>query len=168
MGKNAPGRVALMSIRPEFANAILSGEKVVEFRKRPVADDVSHVLIYATMPVGSLLGWFTVRGQTTMSAKGLWSTFRAVGGISKSRFFEYYDQRERGTGILVETAGRYPEPVPLSELGTTLRPPNSGNPRKTRKRTSAMYCPPLARDVVVLMICVPLEFEPIDTRQGWR
>lgn len=125
MGKNAPGRVALMSIRPEFADAILSGEKVVEFRKRPVADDVSHVLIYATMPVGSLLGWFAVRGQKTMSPKGLWSTFRAVGGISKSRFFEYYDQREHGTGILVETAGRFPEPVPLSELGTTLRPPQS-------------------------------------------
>ena len=125
MGKNAPGRVALMSIRPEFAEAILSGEKVVEFRKRPVADDVSHVLIYATMPVGSLVGWFAVRGQTTMSPKGLWSTFRAVGGISKSRFFEYYDQREHGTGILVDTAARFPEPVPLTELGTSLRPPQS-------------------------------------------
>lgn len=125
MGKNAPGRVALMSIRPEFANAILSGEKVVEFRKRPVADDVSHVLIYATMPVGSLVGWFAVRGQKTMSPKGLWSTFRAVGGISKSRFFEYYDQREHATGILVDTAARFPEPVPLTELGTSLRPPQS-------------------------------------------
>ncbi|MFJ4228415.1 hypothetical protein ACIPYV_12715 [Paenarthrobacter nicotinovorans] len=114
-----------MSIRPEFADAILSGQKVVEFRKRPVADDVSHVLIYATMPVGSLLGWFVVRGQQTMSPKRLWSTFRGVGGISKSRFFDYYDQREHGTGILVETAGRFLEPVPLSKLGTTLRPPQS-------------------------------------------
>lgn len=114
-----------MSIRPEFADAILSGEKVVEFRKRPVADDVSHVLIYATMPVGSLLGWFAVRGQKTMSPRGLWSAYCAVGGISKSRFFEYYDQREHGTGILVETAGRFPEPIPLAELGTSLRPPQS-------------------------------------------
>lgn len=114
-----------MSIRPEFADAILSGEKVVEFRKRPVAEDVSHVLIYATMPVGSLLGWFAVRGQKTMSPKGLWSTYCAVGGISKSRFFEYYDQREHGTGILVETAGRFPEPIPLADLGTSLRPPQS-------------------------------------------
>lgn len=125
MGKNSLGRVALMSIRPEFADAILSGEKVVEFRKRPVADDVSHVLIYATMPVGSLLGWFAVRGQTTMSPEGLWSTFRAVGGISKSRFFEYYEQRERGTGILVDTAARFSKPFPLTELGTSLRPPQS-------------------------------------------
>ncbi|MGM7777434.1 hypothetical protein ACSVHC_15640 [Arthrobacter sp. KNU-44] len=125
MGKNAPARVALMSIRPEFADAILSGGKVVEFRKRPVADDVSHVLIYATMPVGSLVGWFTVREQQTMSPRRLWSAFRAVGGISKSRFFEYFDQREHGTGILVDTAARFPEPVPLTELGASLRPPQS-------------------------------------------
>lgn len=114
-----------MSIRPEFAEAILSGEKVVEFRKRPIADDISHVLIYATMPVGALLGWFAVRGQKTMSPEGLWSTFRTVGGISKSRFFDYFDQREHGTGILVDSAFRFPEPVPLVELDTTLRPPQS-------------------------------------------
>ena len=125
MGKNAPGRVALMSIRPEFADAILSGEKAVEFRKRPVADDVSHVLIYATLPVGALLGWFAVRGQSTMSPKGLWSQFRAVGGISKTRFFEYYAQRELGTGILVDSARRFREPIPLANLGPALRPPQS-------------------------------------------
>lgn len=114
-----------MSIRPEFAGAILSGDKVVEFRKRPVADDVSHVLIYATMPVGALLGWFAVRGQKTMSPKRLWSTFREVGGITKSRFFEYYDQREHGTGILVESVGQFPMPVSLADLDTRLRPPQS-------------------------------------------
>lgn len=122
MGKNAAGRVALISIKPELAEAVLSGAKVAEFRKRPVAGDVSHILIYATMPVGSLLGRFAVRGQRTMSPRGLWSTYRAVEGISKTRFFEYYAQRDQGTGILVEAAGRFPEPVPLAELGTSLCP----------------------------------------------
>ncbi|MFJ5862458.1 hypothetical protein ACIQCM_13645 [Pseudarthrobacter sp. NPDC092439] len=125
MGKNSLGRVALMSIRPEFADAILSGEKVVEFRKRPVADDVTHVLIYATMPIGSLLGWFAIRGQKTMSPQALWSAFRTVGGISRSGFFEYFDQREHGTGILVDRAARFAEPVPLTELGVSLRAPQS-------------------------------------------
>lgn len=114
-----------MSIRPEFADAILSGNKAVEFRKRPVARDVSHILIYATMPVGSLLGWFAVGGQETMSPERLWSTFCDVGGISETGFFEYYDQREHGTGILVETASRFPAPIPLAELSTSIRPPQS-------------------------------------------
>lgn len=114
-----------MSIRPEFADAILSGKKAVEFRKRPVAADVTHVLIYATLPVGSLLGWFAVRRQSTMSPKGLWAEFRKVAGISKDKFFEYYAQRDLGTGIVVETARRFEEPLPLTNLGAAIRPPQS-------------------------------------------
>ena len=114
-----------MSIRPEYADAILSGEKSVEFRKRPVADDVTHVLIYATLPVGSLLGWFAVRGQSTMSPNNLWSEFKKVAGISKDRFFEYYARRDFGTGIMVEVASRFEEPLPLANLGAALRPPQS-------------------------------------------
>lgn len=125
MGKVAPGRVALMSIRPEFADAILSGDKSVEFRKRPVADDVSHVLIYATLPVGSLLGWFVVTGQSTTSPKDLWERFSSVAGISKDRFFDYYNQKELGTGIMVGTAEKFHEPLPLAKLGESVRPPQS-------------------------------------------
>lgn len=125
MGKVAPGRVALMSIRPEFADAILSGDKAVEFRKRPVADDVSHVLIYATLPVGSLLGWFVVKGQSTTSPDDLWEQFSGVAGISKDRFFDYYSQRELGTGIIVGIAQKFHEPQPLARLGEEVRPPQS-------------------------------------------
>lgn len=125
MGAIPGGRVALMSIRPEFANAILAGEKAVEFRKRPVADDVSFVLIYATLPVGSLLGWCVVTGQSTASPKKLWDQFEGVSGISKDRFFDYYDQRNCGTGIMVSEPVRFNKPIPLTDLGDHLRPPQS-------------------------------------------
>ena len=46
-------RIALMSIRPQFAAAILDGSKRVEFRKRPLAADIGTVVIYATKPVGA-------------------------------------------------------------------------------------------------------------------
>lgn len=125
MGEIAPGRVALMSIRPEFADAILSGDKAVEFRKRPVAEDVSHVLIYATLPVGSLLGWFVVQGQSTTSPKQLWDQFKGVAGISEDRFFDYYAQKDSGTGIMVGSAEKFDAPLPLTEFGAVLRPPQS-------------------------------------------
>lgn len=124
MGAVPTGRVALMSIHPEFANAILSGEKEVEFRKRPVAADVSYVLIYATMPIGLLVGWFGVEGQNTESPTRLWSRFKDVACISKERFFDYYSERSFGTGIRVARAGKFDDPVPLNQLGA-LRPPQS-------------------------------------------
>lgn len=125
MGSHASGRVALMSIHPEFAEAIVSGRKCVEFRKRPVADDVSHILIYATLPVGSLVGWFHVEGQTTEPPTRLWTRFRQVGGISRARFFAYYSDRGIGTGIKVAKAGRFSSPVPLADFGSIIRPPQS-------------------------------------------
>lgn len=114
-----------MSIHPEFAEAILSGRKGVEFRKRPVAPDVSHVLVYATLPVGSLVGWFHVEGQTIETPKRLWAQFKEVGCISRTRFFAYYGGRRVGTGIKVAEAGRFNTPLPLSEFGTIIRPPQS-------------------------------------------
>lgn len=127
-----------MSIRPEFADAILSGEKAVEFRKRPVAEDVSHVLIYATLPVGSLLGWFHVQGQSTTSPEELWERFKGVAGISEARFFDYYAQRESGTGILVGGAEKFSRPLPLADLGDVCRPPQSFQ-YLTDKQTAAFF-----------------------------
>ena len=56
MDTPAAGRVAVMSIHPRYAEAILSGQKRVEFRKRRLAPDVTTVLVYATQPVGVLVG----------------------------------------------------------------------------------------------------------------
>lgn len=125
MGQVTAKRVALMSIRPEFANAILAGKKTVEFRKRRVADDVSHVLIYATMPVGSLLGWFSVARQDTESPRQLWVKFRSVAGISEQGFFDYFADRTVGTGIVVGACAEFDEPVALTALSQVQRPPQS-------------------------------------------
>ena len=75
MAADTVGRVALMSIHPEYANAILAGRKTVEFRKRPIGDDVTHVIVYATAPTGAVVGAFTVTGQDTTSLTRLWETF---------------------------------------------------------------------------------------------
>lgn len=37
MATGTNGRIALMSIHPQYARAILDGTKEVEFRKRPLA-----------------------------------------------------------------------------------------------------------------------------------
>lgn len=114
-----------MSIHPEFAQAIIDGRKTVEFRKRPVAPDVSHVLIYATMPVGALVGWFAVEGQFTTEPRNLWKKFSENGAISRSRFFEYYSSGSLGTGIKVGAAVSFDRPLLLSQLEGISRPPQS-------------------------------------------
>ncbi len=62
MASAAIGRVALFSIHPQYAEAILAGTKSVEFRRTPLADDVTHVVVYATAPTKMVVGIFEVDG----------------------------------------------------------------------------------------------------------
>jgi predicted transcriptional regulator len=84
-----------MSIHPEFAEAILNGEKTVEFRKRRIAEDVTHIAIYVTQPVSAIVGVFEVEGQLTTSPRRLWRAFHDAAGISRRHFFEYFGARDR-------------------------------------------------------------------------
>lgn len=65
-------RTALLSIRPVFADQILAGTKRVEFRRVRFARMVVSVAIYATQPVGAVVGWFTVRRLVTGTPYELW------------------------------------------------------------------------------------------------
>jgi len=49
----------LLSIKPEYAEKILNGEKKYEFRKvLPKNKSITKVIIYATMPIGKVIGEF--------------------------------------------------------------------------------------------------------------
>ncbi len=125
MDKDPFGRVVLMSIQPEYAEAILRGEKLVEFRKRPVADDVTHVIVYATMPVGAIVGAFTVAGQETSSPMNLWKEFGQGAGIGWGEFFDYYQSHAEGTCIRVGDILICDHYVNLNQAFGISRPPQS-------------------------------------------
>lgn len=125
MAASGVGRVALMSIHPEFVDGILGGTKRVEFRKRPVADDVTHVLVYATAPVSALVGVFQVTGQDTAAPSALWSKFAGEAGISRARFREYFRGRSQGTGIRIGQVTPAAAPLSLIDVTGLDRPPQS-------------------------------------------
>lgn len=125
MAKNPPV-VALLSIHPQYAEAILNGEKKVEFRKAGFSKDVTHVVIYATKPIGAVVGVFETDGSVVQSPRELWQTFSAVGGITRGDFDAYYSGRPTGVAIKIKKAKRLPEPLPLTRIQKT-HPPQSFN-----------------------------------------
>lgn len=125
MDTHSARRVALLSIRPEYARAIFDGQKTVEFRRAPIASDVDTVLVYATLPVGHIVGWFTVRRVRESTPSALWRRFSSVAGIGRSAYFEYFDGATRAYGIEIETVTPLAHPVPLERLAPGLRAPQS-------------------------------------------
>jgi predicted transcriptional regulator len=114
-----------MSIHPEYAAAIVAGTKKVEFRKRPISEEVTHVVVYATAPVSAVVGAFTVTGQDTYPPHQLWRLFKTVAGISRPKFFAYYSEREHGTGIGVGEVLIPEAPLSLQDDLGVARPPQS-------------------------------------------
>jgi predicted transcriptional regulator len=114
-----------MSIHPRFAEAILSGAKGIEFRKRRLAPDVSTVLIYATRPVGMVVGVFEIAGYDIDSASALWDRHRHHAGIARREYRDYYRGSRRAIGILVRDNRALARPLALDELDPALTAPQS-------------------------------------------
>lgn len=125
MGARSAGHVALLSIRPEYAEAILEGRKRVEFRRTPFARPVRSVVIYATSPVGMIIGCFEVEAIEVDSPSALWERFHTVAGISRRRFRDYFSGTSRGYAIRVGVVTEFEVPRPLDVLGRNLVAPQS-------------------------------------------
>jgi predicted transcriptional regulator len=121
MDPNSPV-VALLSIKPHYANAILDGRKKVEFRKRRFGKAVSHVIIYATAPIMQIVGWFKVGPLHELSPDRLWRRFSSVGGISRDDFSAYYSGVSSGVAIAVAGAHRLREPLALARISSSPPP----------------------------------------------
>lgn len=114
----------LLSIKPEYAEKIFSGEKRYEFRKaifRNLA--VKTVVIYATKPVGKVLGEFDVEEILAEKPSTLWSQTSKFAGISRRFFDEYFRYRKTAYAIRVREPRRYDTPLNLGAvLGSGVAP----------------------------------------------
>ncbi|NSX16166.1 ASCH domain-containing protein [Cupriavidus taiwanensis] len=116
----------LLSIKPEYAAKILSGEKRFEFRKAAFGNGlVKSVVIYATKPVGKVVGEFEIAEVFRDKPSKIWAKTRKFAGIDKVFFDSYYEGRDVAVAIGVGAVQRYREPLELSHFGSDITPPQS-------------------------------------------
>ncbi len=116
----------LLSIKPEYAEKILNGSKHYEFRKvlfqKP---NITTVVIYASKPIGRVIGEFQIEGILGAHPKNLWTTSREGAGITKEFFGKYFEGKKKGYAIKVGEVKRYPLPLKLKEVTGSTIPPQS-------------------------------------------
>lgn len=108
--------VALLPIKPIYADAIIDGRKRVEFRKTRFRRHVTHIAIYSSTPVQRIIGVFRVADCEQASPERLWERHHAVGAISSGDFRTYYADLELGVAIHIADVLRLTSPVPLHAL----------------------------------------------------
>lgn len=117
--------VVLMSIKPRWADAIMAGRKRVEFRRARFGRPVTHVIVYSSSPVQSVIGYFEVDGVTEDDPRALWREHAAEGEIEQPEFEAYYDGTDRGVAIHVGRVHKLADPVPLAWVVPSGVPPQS-------------------------------------------
>nr|VFJ44606.1 MAG: Predicted transcriptional regulator, contains an HTH and PUA-like domains [Candidatus Kentron sp. FW]VFJ54211.1 MAG: Predicted transcriptional regulator, contains an HTH and PUA-like domains [Candidatus Kentron sp. FW] len=116
----------LLSIKPEFALAIFSGEKRFEFRKTIYRDhSVSKVYVYASAPISKVIGEFQVEEVIEQHPKVLWQKTSHGAGITEEYFNEYFAGREIGYALKVTDVARFEESQDLEPMFGIRHPPQS-------------------------------------------
>jgi predicted transcriptional regulator len=125
MARHPTANVALLSIRPEYAQAIMDGRKAVEFRRTLFRRPVSHVVVYASSPLKQVLGFFEVRGIEEDSPEQLWKRHGTRGCVERRWYDEYFARDDRAVAIVVGRVCKAREPLPLKSLGGPSVAPQS-------------------------------------------
>lgn len=116
----------LLSIKPEFVERILDGSKRFEFRKGVFKNNnVKSVVIYATMPIGMIVGEFDIADVIEDTPSIVWKKTQKYAGITKHFFDSYFDCRERAVAIQISNVRKYDTPMLLSSLGENISAPQS-------------------------------------------
>lgn len=129
---------ALLSIKPEFVEKIFSGEKQVEFRKSCFKEDVQTVVVYATMPVGKIVGEFEIETILSDSPQKLWEQTKTVAGISLAFFNEYFSGRDVAYAIKIKQVRRYKKALNPYLEEPDFTPPQSFRYLRTRNGQLAL------------------------------
>lgn len=125
MASKSQSNIVLMSIKPEYANAIFEGNKLVEFRKQPFRRSASHVIVYSSSPEKKILGFFTLGETDIGNPKTLWKRHRSVGAIEYSDYNAYFGDRDVGVAFHVKRIHRLKKPISLGRLKRNLKAPQS-------------------------------------------
>lgn len=107
----------LLSIKPEYADKIFSGEKMFEFRKAVFRDQrVNTVVVYATMPVGKVIGEFSIAGVHEGTPDEIWAKTKCQSGITQAFYSSYFKDRKKAYAIEVSEATIFKEALTLKDF----------------------------------------------------
>lgn len=113
----------LLSIKPEFAEKILLGEKKYEFRRTIFKNkSITKVVLYASSPVKKIIGEFEIDHILTEDIKALWDKTMESSGIDKKYYEDYFTGKTFGHAIKVKKVKRYQKYLDLSHFNITHAP----------------------------------------------
>lgn len=116
-------RDILISIKPEFVEKILKGDKQYEYRKAHFRQtDIHHMFIYATKPVGKVVAVCEVGTVLSLSPDKLWLQTQRHSGITQQFFDAYFKGHTVAQALQITKVTALTPPKDLSYFGLKRAP----------------------------------------------
>lgn len=119
----------LLSVQPQYAEMIVSGEKTVELRRvRPRVSPGDVIVMYVSSPKREIRALLQVEEVLEAPPAELWHAVGNTAGVSIGEYEEYFQGSATGVGISLRLVQDLKEPVTLDELRAMspgFRPPQS-------------------------------------------
>lgn len=115
-------KALLLSIKPEYVEKILQGEKKYEYRKRLAKEDVSYIYVYSTAPSMKVVASVHIDGHLSDSPTALWEKTKAAAGISRAKFRDYFHGCKTAYAYELGKVEIFEFPKNLSDFGVAVAP----------------------------------------------
>lgn len=107
----------LVSLRPRFAELILSGSKTTEVRRGSSRICPGTVaLVYASTPRKALVGAVQIEEVHTHAPSTVWRRWGPTTGLRRREYDDYVDGCRQVTALLLGEPCEFPNPVGLDDL----------------------------------------------------
>ena len=115
----------LLSIKPVYADSILSGEKKYEFRKTRISDSVKGMLLYASAPEQRIVGYVEIDKIMAESPSKMWDITKGYGGISREKFRAYFKGKKTAYALKIKKVYKFDKSINPKDIFEDFIPPQS-------------------------------------------
>lgn len=115
----------ILSIKPEYAQAIADGRKKYEFRRVIFKNEVERIFVYRTEDVKKIIGLFDIEKILFGSPIQIWNKCYQQGGIARKDFFQYYRGAKKAFAIKIGDFKEFKSPIEPREVLGNFYPPQS-------------------------------------------
>lgn len=111
----------LLSVKPIFADAIISGSKRIEIRKRfPKKWEGSQVYFYASRPKSALVGKGEIGSIVEDTADLIWERFGRHVGCSQADFYAYLGDAQKAVAVEMKNVSAFHNELSRGDISISL------------------------------------------------
>lgn len=116
----------LLSIKPQYAQSIIKGDKKFELRKSVFKDrTIESVYIYVTVPLCQVVACFKVGQILEGTPSVLWEKVKQSSGISYKDFAHYFEYSAKAYAIEITNLKVFDKPINPKEVMSDFKAPRS-------------------------------------------